>query len=79
MGLKTSERVVASWDNGAFVSIDQRHSLLDCNTFVGDLVDLIRQFGPPAKVEIKTEEDDGKTGVQNSGVRDESYKVSETQ
>lgn len=65
MGLKSRERVVASWDNGAYVSIDQRHSLLDCNTFVADLVDLIRQFGPPAKVELKME-NDGKSGVQNS-------------
>ena len=55
MELKPTETLVASWDNGAFCSIEQRHSLLSCSTFVADLVQLVRQFGSPNKVEIRVD------------------------
>ncbi len=56
-GLKTCERLVALWDNGAYVSISQRHSLLGCSSFLGDLADMIRQFGSPQKVELRKDEE----------------------
>lgn len=74
MPLETRERLVALWNNGAYCSIDQRHSLMNCSTFVGDLVDLTRQFGSPDSVEIRTEEVEVTApAVNNEGVRPESH------
>jgi hypothetical protein len=66
--MKENEYLLVTWDSGALVSISRRHSLLDCNSFVADLVDLVRQFGTPKSVEIKTDKET--VGVESHGVRE---------
>jgi hypothetical protein len=44
------ERLYCEWENGSYVN-----SLLGGDRFLEDLMELVREYGPPIKVEIRTD------------------------
>ncbi|RJQ30344.1 hypothetical protein C4565_00740 [Candidatus Parcubacteria bacterium] len=50
--LKEGERIFCEWDNGSYVN-----SLLGGDRFLQDFAELVKRYGAPCKVEIRTEKD----------------------